>query len=198
MQPAATAPRNLGTILGVVAVILAAVALVVSVAVPGPVGPAGTNGTDGSNGATGTQGPQGVQGPAGPGSLMTANTTLAKVVIASTCTNYFSINITVPAAGEVLVSGEVMLDLSHTTATRDVAWVTISNTTTGCADDPYLSIFTIAAGEPTDTYWPTIALFHNYTVTAGTYTFYVNGRMTFGQNSGDTFYYGNIYAVFYP
>ncbi len=199
MQPAPAGPRNLGTILGVVAVVLAAVALVVSFAVPGPTGPAGTNGTNGTNGATGPQGPQGNQGPAGPGSLMVANTTTASTTILSTCTNYMAINITVPAAGKILVFGSVMLDISHTAGTRNVAYVTLQNTTTACPDNVYLGIFTVASAEPTDTYWPSIPLYHNYTVkAAGKYTFYLNGEMASGQSAADLFWYGNLYAVFYP
>ncbi len=190
--------------MSVVAVALAAVALVISVAVPGPAGPAGasgTNGTNGTNGATGPQGPIGPTGPAGPGTLMAMNSTNAKVTIGSACTTYTSaeVNITVPRAGEIVITGSVMLDISHTTGTRDVAFVVIQNNTNLCPDDPYLGIMVVQSGLPTDTYWQSIPVNKNYTVTsAGTYTFYVNGRMTSGQNVLDQFWYANLIAVFYP
>jgi len=196
--PSPQTGSSLGKWLSIVAVALAAVALVISVAVPGPTGPAGANGT---NGATGPQGAIGPTGPAGPGTLMAMNSTAAQVTIGSACTTYTSaeVNITVPRAGEIVIMASVMLDISHTAGTRDIAFVVIQNNTNLCPDDPYLGIMVVQSGLPTDTYWQSIPVNKNYTVSsAGTYTFYVNGRMTGGQNAGDRFWYANLIAVFYP
>src|SRR3990172_8592133 len=190
--PSPQTGSSLGKWLSIVAVALAAVALVISVAVPGPTGPAGANGT---NGATGPQGAIGPTGPAGPGTLMAMNSTAAQVTIGSACTTYTSaeVNITVPRAGEIVIMASVMLDISHTAGTRDIAFVVIQNNTNLCPDDPYLGIMVVQSGLPTDTYWQSIPVNKNYTVSsAGTYTFYVNGRMTAGQNAADEFWYANM------
>lgn len=187
--------------MSIVAVALAAVALVISVAVPGPTGPAGAAGANGTNGSNGATGPQGPIGPAGPGSLMASNTTGDKVTIGSVCTQYTSaeISITVPRAGEIEISASVMLDINHAAGTRDIAFVVVQNNTNQCPDDPFLGIMVVQAGLPTDTYWQSIPVMNNYTVgSAGTYTFYVNGRMTNGQDAADVFWYANLVAVFYP
>ncbi len=211
MQPADLGPpappagpqvgSSLGKWLSIGAIALAVVALVISVAVPGPTGPAGANGANGTDGATGPQGPIGPTGPAGPGTLMATNETGAKVSIGSACTTYTSaeVSITVPSAGEIVITASVMLDLSHTSGTRDIAFVVIQNNTSSCPDDPYLGIMVVQSTLPTDTYWQSVSVQKNYTVSAaGTYTFYVNGRMTSGQNAADQFWYANLVAVFYP
>jgi len=188
----------MSSILGIAALALAVVALVVGFAIPGPTGPAGANGANGATGATGAQGPQ---GPAGAGTLMTTNSTANAVVLAATCTQYTGaeISITVPRAGQVVINANVMLDIQHTTGTRDVAYVVVQNNTSACPDDPYLGIMVVQSGLPTDTYWNSIAVMNNYTVSAaGTYTFYVNGRMAAGASATDQFWYANLVAVFYP
>lgn len=197
-MPARPPRTGMSSILGMAALALAVVALIVALVIPGPVGPAGTNG---SNGATGATGPQGPQGPAGAGTLMATNATNAEVTIGSACTTYASaeVTITVPRAGRVVISANVMLDLSHTLGTRDVAFVVVQNNTASCPDDPYLGIMVVQANLPADTYWQSIPVMKNYTLgSAGTYTFYVNGRMTAGADPGDLFWYANLVAVFYP
>ena len=192
-------PRTgMSSILAAVAVVLAAIALVVSFAIPGPVGPAGTNGTDG---ATGPQGPQGPAGPTGAGTLMATNSTSAEVNIPSVCGPYTGaqVTITVPRAGRIVINANVMLDLNHVAGTRDIAFVVIQNNTSSCPDDPFLGIMVVADNAPTTTYWQSVPVMKNYTVTsAGSYTFYVNGRMTSGQDASDLFWYANLVAVFYP
>ena len=80
-----------------------------------------------------------------------------------------------------------------------IAFVVIQNNTSSCPDDPFLGIMVVADNAPTTTYWQSVPVMKNYTVTsAGSYTFYVNGRMTSGQDASDLFWYANLVAVFYP
>lgn len=183
---------NLGTMLGMAALVISIVALVVSLAIPGPTGPAGTNG---ANGATGPQ------GPAGPGSLVATNSTRKIVAIESSCTNYETANLTiaVPRAGRIVVSATVMLAIDHTAGTQDNAYTMISNDTTTCAINPSMAIFLVPDTLATGSYWGTVPMLKNYTIpAAGSYTFYVNGRMFSGQSAGDDFFFGYMAAVFYP
>lgn len=131
---------------------------------------------------------------------MVVNTTDAMVAISSTCTQYTSaeITITVPQAGTVIIWANVMLDIGHTSGTRDNAWVFVENTTTTCNPEPQMAIMVVPSSLPTDGYWQTVSAMKNYTVTsAGTYTFYVTGMMQTGVG-GDFFYYADLVAVFYP
>lgn len=186
---------NLGTVLGMAALAISVVALVVSLTVPGPAGPAGTDGS------TGPQGPQGPVGPAGPGTALAVNSTTDKVAIGSTCTNYAGAEVTVavPRAGRVAVSANVMLVIGHTIGVRDNAWTMVSNDTETCTIDPSMGLFVVPADLPSDDYWGTVPIANNFTVpAAGSYTFYVNGKMDLGQNAGDLFYFAYLAAVFYP
>jgi len=211
-MPAPPAPTGskLGTILGVVAIILAVAALIMSFAIPGPAGAPGapglngtngTDGTDGTNGATGPQGPQGPQGPPGNGTLMARAAEGVAADIASTCTRFTGAEVTidVPGPGTVVVTAVVVLDVSHTSGTRDLANVVIQQALTTCPIDPYRGLVVVQAGLPTDSYAVNVPLQRPFTVSGtGTITLGVNGQMAQGHDAGDQFYTASLVAVFYP
>jgi hypothetical protein len=120
--------------------------------------------------------------------------------IGSTCTNYagMQVTITVPGSGTIVVSAWASEVISHTTGTRDNHWFKVSQDPTDCLDDDYIGLITIDADLPSDSQWPAVYTQRVTSVIVGTYTFYMNGIMVGGQDSGDTFRYGNMVAVFYP
>ena len=205
-MPAPPAPTGskLGTILSVVAVILAVAALTMSLVIPGPAGAPGApglNGTDGTDGATGPQGPQGPQGPPGNGTLMARAAEGVAADIASTCTRFTGAEVTidVPGPGTVVVTAVVVLDVSHTSGTRDLANVVIQQALTTCPIDPYRGLVVVQAGLPTDSYAVNVPLQRPFTVSGtGTITLGVNGQMAQGHDAGDQFYTASLVAVFYP
>jgi len=93
-----------------------------------------------------------------------------------------------------------------------MVWMQIGHVS-GTEDNLILNIGTSASdeGNPyelTRWNWPsTDASFSNkhysfnvrrlFTVTAGTYTYYLNGKMTSGANSDDYFFYCNMIATFH-
>ncbi len=223
-QPAPTPPPpsggKTGTILGALGLIVAIVALILSLAVPGPqgsvgatgatgpTGPAGPTGLTGTTGATGPQGPAGptgptgLQGPAGPGAIMAYAERVGTLAMVG-CTNYISVSITVPQAGNVTLVSSLHVWVSHTAGTADL-WVFVARqSASDCGiafSDPTAFLMEVSAGQATDTSINLAgALTNRYPVaSAGTYTFYLNSQMSSGENAGDTIVNGSIIATFYP
>jgi len=196
MQPSAPAPKGLSTILSVVAVILSVVAVGASFAIPGPTGatgPAGLNGTDG------TPGDAGIQGPPGPGSLVASNGSISALTIASTCTHYTGINVTVTGAGTVVVTTQVRVFVAHTAGTADIVRVYVGVNATDCSYDAWRSYTSVGANAPTDSYYLTLTVQKPLPVAAaGTFKYYVNGDMFSGSATADSFTGAGTVAVFYP
>ena len=167
----------------------------------GPQGPAGPQGPQGIQGIQGDPGPQGLQGPPGPGSLMAFDTSGATTPIGSTCTAYVGaiVTITVPSDGYVVVSAQVQLRIDHTTGTRDAWAISVGNTPTDCDLWQFGWIDTVEDDAATDTSIERTAYAQRWwSVTAGTYDFYIVGEMWDGQDVDDVFYWSNMVAVFYP
>jgi len=213
MAPAPSAGgrgAGLSTALSAAAIALAVVALVVSFAVPGPAGltglqgatgetgPAGTQGLTGTVGPAGPAGPTGLQGPPGPGTLMNTSFTSTLTTIGAACTTYHQVTLTVPSNGTVVVNAQVFVSIDHTGGARDLAHVKVSSGPASCGISPYNWPVDVPASAPTDTVFFGAFPQAPFPVTAGTYTFYLNGIMFVGPDANDSFYYANLLAVFYP
>jgi len=206
--PAPTSQGSgLSKALSILAVILSVVALVINFAIPGP---AGAQGATGLKGDTGDTGDQGIQGPAGTngvngvngkGTIMASSNTSSSVPIGSAATNYdgAEVTITVPGPGTVVVYASVMVDISHTSGSRDLVFVNIDDTGTTCLDDAFLGILSVSTNLPSDTYWINIPLIRPFNVSSsGTYTYHITARMVSGQDAGDQLWYASVVAVFHP
>src|SRR2546427_6290536 len=225
MQPSrgGNAGASVSLALSIAAIVLGGAAMAVSFAVPGPIGPPGATGAAGPQGATGStgamgatgpqgpagptgatgaQGPAGPTGPAGPpgaATLMTSVEHVMAVPLGAVGCNYFigaEVPFTVPGPGTVVVTSVVGLSVSHPQGRTDEAAVHLSTNSTDCNADGR-AVFHIFASLPTGIYNETMTFQHVFPIaTAGTYTFYITGRMILGaQGSFQTAY---SVAVFYP
>jgi hypothetical protein len=119
----------------------------------------------------------------------------------ATMVNYSggTITITAPASGTIVVEANVQLRLAHTTGTQDLILLAIGTTNTDGAsyfDDVYWSV---SAAEPTSSMdFKTFTVRRTFAVSAGSYTYYLNGQMTSGWNSSDVFNYARMVATFQP
>jgi len=162
------------TRLGLIAVIISVVALVVAFIAPGLLGPR---------------------------NIMAQHSVGGPVTIGSTCTHYpgAEVSITVPGAGTVEVSATVGVGISHVTGVSDFADIVLATSTTDCTVNNYTAFVSVPYTLPTDPYhYTTVPLLRPFSVdAAGTLTFYVNGIMSSGADSGDRFDSASIVAVYY-
>jgi hypothetical protein len=123
------------------------------------------------------------------------------LTIGASCTNYnaISVSIAVPSRGNITVTAQVYVLLSHTTGTEDRLALIVSDAPGSCGNYPWYWFTTIEASEPTQTSTERSGTFQNvFPVTAGTYTYYVDGWMVVGQDANDRYQTANMFAVFYP
>ncbi len=127
-------------------------------------------------------------------------TSMTGVAIRNTCTSYpgMVVSITVPSDGTIVVSVNVVEVIDHNLGVRDTHWIKISDASGDCVADQWTFTFTVDNELPDDDVWPTISMQRVESVTAGTYTYYVNGRMVTGFSGLDEFVSGSMVAVFYP
>jgi hypothetical protein len=119
------------------------------------------------------------------------------------CTNYLSVTITVPSAGNVTLISSMHAWIDHTAGTTDIWTFMTRPTATDCGlafTDPTSYLEEIPGAWPTDNVINKAgALTNQYAVaSAGTYTYYLNGLMLSGQNAGDTIVNGSVVAIFTP
>ncbi len=184
----------------------------------GPTGPAGPTGLAGVTGATGPAGPAGATGPTGPQGLQgpigptgptgpsvpkvthAATRTGATTYLTGTCTNYAggTITVTAPVAGRIAVRANVDVWLAHVSGTPSEAPVMIGTTSTDCPTDAWgFDEFAFMPAEaPTATYHQWVHPSKEFSVAAGTHTYYINGILTYG--TGHLFYWGALEATFMP
>lgn len=153
-------------------------------------------------GPQGIQGPVGPQGPAGPGTLMAfASSPLLFDTIGTICTSVVGAEVTivVPSDGYVVVDGETRLRISHTNGQEDRWLIGIGTDPTDCPSGGFSWLDSVPTGAPTQgSVWKSAFTHGVFPVTAGTYTFYLNGWMVVGQDPNDVFIFGSTIAVFYP
>lgn len=125
----------------------------------------------------------------------------ATTVIDATCRNYSggSITITVPRNGTIVVEANVKVQLSHVNGTQDCLQLLIDSTTTNCNGSYDQVNWDIPAVHPSSTNQEyTFTVRRAFNVSAGAYTFYLNGVMNSGGAGDDVFWYARLHATFYP
>ena len=185
----------------------------------GPQGPAGANGANGincwdlnANGvpdvlaedingdlAVDVNDCTGAQGPPGPGTLMVVFSTALNADFVG-CTNFAQITITVPSDGTIVISSMVKLDIDHTLGTEDRWQLTHETTATDCINLGQMWMDEIPDQYPSEAQVQLSAyVLTTWSVTAGTYTYYLNGQMIDGENVGfERHDWSTTVAVFYP
>ena len=166
----------------------------------GPEGPQGLQGEQGPQGDTGPPGPQGPAGPPGPSSILISVDNGYTAHIGSVCSHYSGSNltITVPSSGIIVVTSVVQLRISHAQGIDDIYRINHGVNMTDCGDWRYSWTGQVYSSVP-DAFWlrVTVHVQNVYSVTAGTYTYCVNGLMFSGEDPNDFFWYSNSIAVFY-
>jgi len=193
----------LGLALSTVAIVLSVLALVAALLVPGPTGPTGPQGGTGAigpQGPIGPTGPPGAQGPAGPSAITDSVNDFASIQIGSVCTHYTGsdVTVTVPGPGTIVIWATVSVGLNHTIGTIDSAWILLSDRASDCVRGPSTGYGYVWGADPSGMHYETVPLLRSFSVSgSGSTTYGVNGIMSLGQDSGDTFVSAFITAVFY-
>ena len=138
----------------------------------------------------------------GPKSIMAQNSVGGPEPIGGTCTHYpgAEVSITVPGAGTVVVAATVGVGINHTAGISDEARIVIATSTTECTITDSTAFVSVPFTLPTDPYhYTTVPILHSFSVSgSGTVTFYVNGVMALGADSGDRFDSASLVAVYNP
>jgi len=192
----------------------------------GPAGPAGAdgaNGTDGTDGADGIRcwdlNGNGVPdlatedlngdgtvdvldctGPAGPGAVLDLATgTFTPLTATCAEVNGAAVTLAVPGPGTVVVTATVWVRLEHTAGSPEQAVFLLDSTSADCTDDRWHTYYSLANDEPTGYYINSVFVMEPFGVaSAGTYTFYLNARMTTGETANDGILSVGAIGVFYP
>ncbi len=126
----------------------------------------------------------------------------AVTAIGSSATQYddAQVTLTVPGPGYIAVECQLWVILSHTSGTKDRFYGAISESPTTMPSGNYWSAVDIPSAWPTDTDLDqTLYVHRTFPVSsAGTYTYYLVGRMALGQSAGDVFWYSHMRGVWYP
>lgn len=138
----------------------------------------------------------------GPPNIIDLHNEGSTTNIGSSVTQYddAQVTLTVPGPGYIVVESQLWLYLSHTSGTDDRFYGGISASPTTMPSGYYRSALDIPGTWPTDTTINQTLYVHNtFSVTAsGTYTYYLVGQMTSGQDAGDYFWYAHMRGVYHP
>lgn len=133
--------------------------------------------------------------------ILAASSSSSVATINTECTNYQGgeVTINVTGAGTIVVDANAWVQIDHTNGTKDIAYIAIGTTTTDCGVNENKGVINMPLAYSTTTLDNSVHVSKSLHVTSsGNYTFYLNGLMSSGQNSGDQFYFSNMRAVFYP
>ncbi len=136
------------------------------------------------------------QAPVAPARTTSGSTT----GLTTSVVNYTngSVTITVPRDGVIIVEATAWMRMGHVSGTEDYLVLNIGTSATDGGDVYDQTRWTWPSTDPsfsTKTY--SFNVRRMFTVTAGTYTYYLNGTMFSGANSDDSFYYCNMIATFH-
>lgn len=121
------------------------------------------------------------------------------VTIEATCTNYMAVTITVSGPGSVVVTTTSIISFDHTSGTIDNMRYMTGTSASDCVEDEASQIYDVDPNVPTSLWIGGGASTEAFTVfTAGSFTYYLNGFMLFGQDPNDEFLAASMVAVFYP
>lgn len=119
------------------------------------------------------------------------------------CTNVLVLNLTVPSAGEIVVTSTTHLWIDHTAGTSD-QWIVMTTLSPTDCSDSNTSLVAYDGDIPST--WGSATTINEVGATTnvfpanatGTLTFYLNAQMSAGQSSGDKVSEASMVAVFYP
>ena len=120
---------------------------------------------------------------------------------AGQCKNYQQVQVVAPGAGEIVVSARFQLWLNHTQGTDDEVWAGIvTDGPTTCTSTKFEfgrgSWQLVHRNLPTAPYYPWDTIIYSFAApSAGTYSFYFNGKKTTGSGA---FQFGSMTATFHP
>ncbi len=120
--------------------------------------------------------------------------------VAATCTNFTSIVLNAPSAGQVLVRADVAIAVNHTAGAADQVVVSINSTPTDCQNesDYGFSQYTWVDGsQPTGQLYPRAPAMRLFAVNPGATTFYVNA-VRFAGSLNQQFFSAGVTATFFP
>jgi hypothetical protein len=110
-----------------------------------------------------------------------------------------AVTITVSGPGSVVVSTTSVLTMNHVGGTIDNMRVMTGTSATDCVEDDASEIHDVDPNLPSSLWIGGGASVEVFTVfTAGSFTYYLNAFMVFGQDPDDAFISASMVAVFYP
>lgn len=121
--------------------------------------------------------------------------------LTTSCLNYTNASVTMiaPRAGMIVVTASVWILLNHVLNTTDDLVLGIGSTTADCGDSYNQVRYSIPAEWPTASDIDrTFTVRRTFSVSAGTYTYYLNGYMASGSDSSDRFWFASMDAMFIP
>lgn len=110
------------------------------------------------------------------------------------------VTITAPQSGTVIVEANAWMKLGHVNGTQDFLQLVIGTTTNDMIGNAWDTVsWTVPSAYPTTSgEHCTFTVRRMFAVTAGTYTYYLNGVMWYGANNDDAFWFSSMHAIFYP
>ena len=126
------------------------------------------------------------------------NVRTSGLTIGTGCTNYNSVSITVAESGTIVVNANVFVSLNHVSGTKDYATFHVGTAAGQCsAANNMQRVAMVSASAPTDVYDSSVSVEQFFSVSAGTHTFFLNAKMSNGQDNQDKIEQGNLRLSFY-
>jgi hypothetical protein len=119
------------------------------------------------------------------------------------CTNVLVVNLTVPAAGTLVVTGTIHVWVEHTIGATDQIDAQVAPTSTDCSESDFTRvgyIQDVPSEAPTSAFINVEGSFVNAfpAPAAGVYTYNLNVAMMLGESPGDMVSEAALVIVFYP
>jgi len=137
-----------------------------------------------------------------PPNVIDVHDEISTTTIGVTVTQYddAQVALTVLGPGYIVVEAQVRLLLDHTEGTADFVYTGISDSPSALPSAVRRSAAEVPSAWPTeDTFHTTVYVHNTFAVSSsGTYTYYLLGQMTSGQNSNDRFWYAHMRGIWYP
>ena len=138
----------------------------------------------------------------GPPNVIDRHNESMTVAIGSSATQYddAEVTLTVPGPGYIVVTSSVRVKINHTNGTTDNLELNHSTVSTEMGSSYTLVDEDIPSAYPTaGNVDRTFSVHSTHEVTAaGTYTYYLVGRMATGQDASDWFWYAQTTGIYYP
>ena len=138
----------------------------------------------------------------GPPNVIDTHTEGMTVTIGSSATQYddAEVTLTVPGPGYIVVTSNVRVKINHTSGTTDNLELNHSTSAVEMGSSYTLVDEDIPSAYPTaGNVDRTLSVHSTHEVTgAGTYTYYLVGRMATGQDASDWFWFAQTTGIYYP